>query len=495
MMTDLFQSGQHPDADQLNAFIEQALSPQERDQTMAHLALCPDCRSVVALSLPPREESPLPQPRPARVPWFPGWRLAWPAAAFATALVLIVHFQHSASNEPRSSATNQAANVTPPAPGTPRVAATATQPASPKPLAATHAAAKIRRMEDLPLEGRQAGALPPDGTKPAQQPQQSAASPAGGVAMGNASGGMANNFTASSGAANGALGSGDEARSTLRSPAPAPAAAPMAYQAVKREPSSRSTTVDVSAASAEINVEAATTTATISEPPLLVLPNHRAMLSVASAQPLVVAIDTQHNVFFSDDSGNHWKKIRPPWSGSATLVGVSTDSPVAAAAVNGLAGGLVSGRAKLPGAESYASSEGNNVVTGIVKDPSGAMIPGATVSIKDRKTLAIHSVRTGGDGRFLLAGLPPGASEVQASYPGFQTFTSTLQVPASGNVQADLTLQIGNVSEAVTVEASHPGLAVRSKRKTSEPQPALFEITTDAGERWTSVDGHTWQRQ
>jgi|CZKY01.1.fsa_nt_gi hypothetical protein len=42
----------HPDADLLTAFAEKALSTTERDGVLEHLALCGDCREVVALALP-----------------------------------------------------------------------------------------------------------------------------------------------------------------------------------------------------------------------------------------------------------------------------------------------------------------------------------------------------------------------------------------------------------------------------------------------------------
>ena len=42
----------HPDADLLAAFAEQALSATERDGVLQHLALCGDCRDVIALALP-----------------------------------------------------------------------------------------------------------------------------------------------------------------------------------------------------------------------------------------------------------------------------------------------------------------------------------------------------------------------------------------------------------------------------------------------------------
>jgi len=53
----------HPDADLLAAFAEQALSTTERDGVLRHLALCGDCREVVALALPAADMMP-PQTAP-----------------------------------------------------------------------------------------------------------------------------------------------------------------------------------------------------------------------------------------------------------------------------------------------------------------------------------------------------------------------------------------------------------------------------------------------
>jgi hypothetical protein len=53
----------HPDADLLSAFAEQALSATERDGILQHLALCGDCRDVIALALPAADMVP-PQTAP-----------------------------------------------------------------------------------------------------------------------------------------------------------------------------------------------------------------------------------------------------------------------------------------------------------------------------------------------------------------------------------------------------------------------------------------------
>ncbi|MGH9509145.1 MAG: zf-HC2 domain-containing protein, partial [Terriglobales bacterium] len=46
--------GLHPDADLLTAFCERTLTETERQQVIAHLALCADCRDAVALATPPQ---------------------------------------------------------------------------------------------------------------------------------------------------------------------------------------------------------------------------------------------------------------------------------------------------------------------------------------------------------------------------------------------------------------------------------------------------------
>src|ERR1700756_1408789 len=125
-MSDLLQTGHHPDADQLNAFVEHALPAHEQEQTLAHLALCPACRQIVALSLPPAAESPAPQPKPTRKYWFFRWPLAWAGISVVAALVLFILFIRNGPTTARqTSAPTQMTTPPPPAslvaPATPRI--------------------------------------------------------------------------------------------------------------------------------------------------------------------------------------------------------------------------------------------------------------------------------------------------------------------------------------------------------------------------------------
>src|SRR5260370_11546478 len=84
-MSELLQSVQHADADQLIAFIEHALPAHEQEEPLAHLAICQHCRSIVALSMPAADPLPL---EPARRPWWSSWMMVWPAGAALAALLL-----------------------------------------------------------------------------------------------------------------------------------------------------------------------------------------------------------------------------------------------------------------------------------------------------------------------------------------------------------------------------------------------------------------------
>jgi len=95
----------HPEADVLNAFAEQSLSAAERETVMHHLALCADCRNVVALALPaldliarpiePETHPTTSLPKKERANWFAwanlNWaRLTWAALAVGAAVAILV---------------------------------------------------------------------------------------------------------------------------------------------------------------------------------------------------------------------------------------------------------------------------------------------------------------------------------------------------------------------------------------------------------------------
>ena len=107
-MSERLQFEYHPDADQIGAFVEHSLPAHEQEHMLNHLAVCQECRAIVALSLPSAEPAKT-SAAPARKPWWSGWTLAWPALAATIALaVFIVYVYHAKSSPGRVVPTQEA---------------------------------------------------------------------------------------------------------------------------------------------------------------------------------------------------------------------------------------------------------------------------------------------------------------------------------------------------------------------------------------------------
>jgi len=93
----------------------------------------------------------------------------------------------------------------------------------------------------------------------------------------------------------------------------------------------------------------------------------------------------------------------------------------------------------------------SGTLRGQVSDPSGAVIPGATVSAK-AATGQARSAQSDGQGRYELSGLVPGKYTVTATAKGFTAFQKDVDVAARQVTNLDLPLQILVEQERVTVE-------------------------------------------
>jgi Photosynthesis system II assembly factor YCF48/Putative zinc-finger len=99
----------HPDADALTAFAEELLPPAERDQVLKHLAVCRECRDVVALTMPDavaaaeqEQEVVVPAAAPVRRKWWfltPAFGLAGSIAAMIIGLTLILRLPQVTERE------------------------------------------------------------------------------------------------------------------------------------------------------------------------------------------------------------------------------------------------------------------------------------------------------------------------------------------------------------------------------------------------------------
>jgi hypothetical protein len=96
-------------------------------------------------------------------------------------------------------------------------------------------------------------------------------------------------------------------------------------------------------------------------------------------------------------------------------------------------------------------------LSGEVKDPQGALLPGATVKVHSIATGAERSVTTGSSGDFVLPSLPPGEYSVEVTSTGFATYRVTrlvLQVDQKADLPINLAVQ--SAGETVQVESAAP---------------------------------------
>src|SRR5229473_6699324 len=97
----------------------------------------------------------------------------------------------------------------------------------------------------------------------------------------------------------------------------------------------------------------------------------------------------------------------------------------------------------------------NGSVSGTIADQSGAAVPKAHVTVTNRATGAVRETDADENGHYTITDVRPGDYDLKVTASGFKPLTQTnLTIAANIVTNADASLQIGAVSEQVTVEAS-----------------------------------------
>ncbi|HKQ76938.1 MAG TPA: carboxypeptidase regulatory-like domain-containing protein [Blastocatellia bacterium] len=119
---------------------------------------------------------------------------------------------------------------------------------------------------------------------------------------------------------------------------------------------------------------------------------------------------------------------------------------------------------------SLAQTTGSATLRGVVKDPNGAVVAGATVTLKSVRTQSERKAKSNSDGNYAFAAIEPGAYELKVEAGGFKTLSQTGFTLAPGDTRGlDLTLEVGATNETVTISGT------------------LEEIKTETGERSNTI--------
>ncbi len=108
-------------------------------------------------------------------------------------------------------------------------------------------------------------------------------------------------------------------------------------------------------------------------------------------------------------------------------------------------------------------------ISGTIKDESGAVVPGVTVTATNLSTQTPTVVVTDGSGLYTFPSLTPGRYSVSAELSGFRKVVNDdVQLDAAGAINLDFTLTTGALTETVTVSGNAPLQTDVAIRKTVE---------------------------
>ncbi|MBV9085197.1 MAG: carboxypeptidase regulatory-like domain-containing protein, partial [Acidobacteriaceae bacterium] len=112
-----------------------------------------------------------------------------------------------------------------------------------------------------------------------------------------------------------------------------------------------------------------------------------------------------------------------------------------------------------------AQTTNNQSILGTVQDATGAVVPGATVTATSEETNLTRSATSNESGNYVISDLPIGFYDISATAQGFKKFVLTkVQVTVGQQANVNVSLDLGSVSESVTVQAD----AVRVEASTGQ---------------------------
>jgi hypothetical protein len=144
--------------------------------------------------------------------------------------------------------------------------------------------------------------------------------------------------------------------------------------------------------------------------------------------------------------------------------------------------GLVAAILAVLSAEPAYAQSSQGRLTGVVTDAQGAVLPGVTVTASSPALIGTRTTVTEPDGKYLFASLPTGTYKVTFDLQGFkQSVRENIQVVLGQTISADADLQLGQLTESVTVSGASPVVDVTTTRVgTSLKGEALIAVPTSS---------------
>jgi hypothetical protein len=102
-------------------------------------------------------------------------------------------------------------------------------------------------------------------------------------------------------------------------------------------------------------------------------------------------------------------------------------------------------------------AQSSATLQGAITDPSGAVVPGATVTIVDNATGVKHALTTDASGNYQLPALPPGTYTIEVTAKGFAiSRLQSIVLPVGSTVTNNIKLTVSSAQQTVSVTAAAP---------------------------------------
>ncbi|HEU4926545.1 MAG TPA: TonB-dependent receptor [Vicinamibacterales bacterium] len=104
-----------------------------------------------------------------------------------------------------------------------------------------------------------------------------------------------------------------------------------------------------------------------------------------------------------------------------------------------------------------ASAQTAATISGTVEDPNRSRLPGVTLTLRNTDTALTRTVATSPEGRYVIAGLPPGHYDLRAELASFKPHVRRgLQLTVGQALVVNIAMEVGGLSEEVTVTGNTP---------------------------------------
>jgi len=140
----------------------------------------------------------------------------------------------------------------------------------------------------------------------------------------------------------------------------------------------------------------------------------------------------------------------------------------------------------LAAATAHAQVQTGSIV-GVASDPSNAVLPGVTVSLSGERLIGgVQTQVTDATGAYRFDRLPPGSYTVKFELPGFKTVTrDAIQINASFTASVNATLEVGSVTESITVTGDSPTVDTKSNVQQTVMGQQILEGVPTGRDPWS----------